>query len=101
MYADKYVSRVEDVPTVEHYALIKTNSVHIPGDERSRTHLGHGYPAETKYFVSYEAYFTEEKLLQAIRQIEESKFSSNEPFRAIKITPMKISKTLTISIDKG
>ena len=32
------------------YAVIVERSVYIPGDERSRTNPGHGYPATTEYF---------------------------------------------------
>ena len=28
----------------------------IPGDERSRTNPGHGYPEHTEHYISYRAY---------------------------------------------
>jgi hypothetical protein len=45
-----------EVPTQEHWAIITSDSVHIPGDERSRTAPGHGYPAHTTKFISYEVF---------------------------------------------
>lgn len=47
-----------DVPKGPHYAIIvfKTSSVYVEGDERSRTHPGHGYPGGTETFESNEYY---------------------------------------------
>lgn len=33
------------------YAALVTKTVTIPGDERSRTHPGHGYPEHTEEYV--------------------------------------------------
>jgi len=34
------------------FIIIEQVSVYIPGDERSRTHPGHGYPATTETYNS-------------------------------------------------
>ena len=34
-----------DVPKTPHFAIVVFSSVHVDGDERSRTNPGHGYPA--------------------------------------------------------
>lgn len=47
MYEMKYVRQLSDIPKEPHYVIVKIGSVHIPGDERSRTNPGHGYPART------------------------------------------------------
>jgi hypothetical protein len=46
----KQVHKKEDVPIGRHYSVIiyKTNLVYHEGDERSRTHPGHGYSAYTE-----------------------------------------------------
>lgn len=65
MYKDKVkrVAKKDDVPKGHHYAIIiyKSDSVYIPGDERSRTNPGHGYPARTETIESFEHYVTEDK----------------------------------------
>lgn len=33
------------------YAALVTKSIAIPGDERSRTHPGHGYPEHTEEYL--------------------------------------------------
>jgi hypothetical protein len=46
----------------EKFLLVTKRSIHIPGDERSRTNPGHGYPASTetvhdvKVFDSHESF---------------------------------------------
>ena len=66
MYTDDKIRRVfgkNDVPKGKHYAVIiyKSNSVFIPGDERSRTNPGHGYPERYETYESFEHYVSEEK----------------------------------------
>jgi hypothetical protein len=60
----KRVSKKDDVPKGHHYAIIvyKTSSVFIPGDERSRTNPGHGYPERYESYDSFEHYVTEDKV---------------------------------------
>jgi len=43
----------DDVPQGEHYAIVVFGSIWIPGDERSRTNPGHGYPEHTEPRVMY------------------------------------------------
>ena len=57
----KTVTSLSDIPGGEHWAIIRTVSVTIPGDERSRTAPGHGYPEHTQKYVEYVAYTTEEE----------------------------------------
>lgn len=49
----KWCHKPKDVPTEDHYAILEFSSVYIPGDERSRTNPGHGYPAESRPIVEY------------------------------------------------
>lgn len=100
MYADKYVRTTADVPNTEHWAIFTTDGIYVPGDERSRTNPGHGYPARTENFISYEAYLTEEKLLQAIKELEEPRYAgTRKEYRVAKITPLKIKKEMSISME--
>lgn len=49
MYEMNYVHKISDIPKEPHYVIVKIRGVHIPGDERSRTHPGHGYGERTEY----------------------------------------------------
>ncbi len=93
-YPDKFVHQAGDIPDVEHWAIFQTDGVFIPGDERSRTNPGHGYPAETRNFISYHAYLTKEKLVQTITELEQEK----KTYKLAKITPIKVMKTVSIEL---
>lgn len=64
----KYVSSPSDIPKTEHYAIFESRSVYIPGDERSRTNPGHGYPASTEYFINYIAFLDEDSLMDYLKR---------------------------------
>lgn len=66
MYADVYVESPSDIPRKEHWAVITGSSIFIPGDERSRTNPGHGYPESTERYIGYAAYFDEESFKLAL-----------------------------------
>lgn len=63
-----------DVPSGPHFAVIiyDTQSVYIPGDERSRTAPGHGYPAHNESFDTFEHWVTtNQQVLNAfIQEVE-------------------------------
>lgn len=45
------------------YILITTDTIWIPGDERSRTNPGHGYPERTEVVQKVKFFDTEAELL--------------------------------------
>ncbi len=58
----KYITNPKDVPKGAHLAVLQGDSVHIPGDERSRTNPGHGYPASTHSYLNYIVMDSEQEL---------------------------------------
>lgn len=66
VYADKYAHQCSDIPKSEHWVILESDSVTIPGDERSRTNPGHGYPESTNHYLSYEVYLTKEKFQESL-----------------------------------
>ena len=82
-----------DIPEVEHWAIIETENIFIPGDERSKTNPGHGYPASIESVIKY-SYFTSEAALQhAIKNK-----ASITGFRVVKVTPLKLGITTDIKL---
>jgi hypothetical protein len=57
-----YVSSKSQMPTKEHWAIIEYSHIYVPGDERSRTHPGHGYPASNQPVLNYIAFDSKEDL---------------------------------------
>ncbi len=86
------------IPEVEHFAVIseKTTSVYHEGDERSRTHPGHGYPAYTSTITSieYEVFKSEADLIDWLKWNQ----NGAKKFRVIKVTPMTVELNLSIKV---
>lgn len=91
----KYITNVEDAPKHPHFAIIEFTQVTIPGDERSRTHPGHGYPESIERFTKYYVYTDEKEWLKDIEYRIKEK-SCN--FFAIKANPVKIEVETKVSI---
>lgn len=68
-----FVHIPSDIPKGEHWAIIESRILTIPGDERSRTNPGHGFPASTEQYISYEAFLNEddfkEELLKRLGRV--------------------------------
>jgi hypothetical protein len=74
------------------YAVLYTDSIYHEGDERSRTHPGHGYPAYTESVDAVRKFDTKEDLLDWIRQNERKKFT------AIKYQELKVSTRVEVDV---
>jgi hypothetical protein len=97
VYADKYVHDLKDIPGELHWAIVEIASVHIEGDERSRTNPGHGYPARTENYLNYEVYLTREKWVGAIQERETSKYGKRA-YRALEVKPVTPTISVSVSI---
>jgi hypothetical protein len=93
-YADKYCHQLDDIPKVPHFVIMSGTSVTIPGDERSRTNPGHGYPESTNHYLDYEAYLTEEKWKEQIAYL----VKEHRRFKAFKVFPAEIKTEVNVEI---
>ena len=90
-----WAHKIEDIPSEEHYAIIEFGSIYIPGDERSRTNPGHGYPAETRTTIEYIMFEDEETWEEEIRK----RLDRNEKnWKAVVVKPAKIETHHEIKI---
>jgi len=64
----RYVRSKNDIPDYSHYVIVDFETIHIPGDERSRAQPGHGYPATTDTVCRYIVFDTKEEWVSAIQQ---------------------------------
>ena len=87
MRYDVLVQSISDIPNKEHFAIILGRSTHIPGDERSRTNPGHGYPASTEYSIEYYLFFDQTNLKNAIKELN----AENQPFKLIQVKPLTVN----------
>ncbi len=85
-------TRPGDIPHEPHFAIITGSSVNIPGDERSRSCPGHGYPAHTEHYLRYVVWTNEDEWKAEIARLTLDK----TPFRAIRATPAKIDVKVNV-----
>ena len=92
-----YAYRKEDIPEGEHYAMLTFSSIWIPGDERSRTAPGHGYPEHSEPKVNYIVFPNREEWEKEITA--RSLRQSNDPFVPLHVKPAKVKLTATVSLE--
>jgi hypothetical protein len=91
----KYCETVDDIPKAEHFAILEFSSINIPGDERSRTHPGHGYPTTTERVVRYLCFTNQAEWEAVIRSRVEA---GNKNFLAIKVNPANLELNVKVNI---
>lgn len=79
-----YPASSEGVPDGVHYVILEPISVHISGDERSRTHPGHGYLERTEYYWRYAVYKTREEWLAEVKERYEQGKTDFVPIEAFR-----------------
>jgi hypothetical protein len=93
----KYCSHTSDIPTEDHYAIVCFVSITTPGDERSRTNPGHGYPEHTDNYATYIAFADHEEWEKEINQRLTSTYG-NKDFVAMKVSRAIIETSHTVKI---
>ena len=89
----------ESMMADEVYAVVVEESVHIPGDERSRTNPGHGYPAHDRHFQTFREFKSKEEWQKWIEQ-EELRERGKTKYRAFICRPVTINKNITIDVEE-
>ena len=89
----KYVYSPSDIPLGEHWAIIEGSSITVPGDERSRTNPGHGYPESTERFITYAAYSDKAEFEQDLKVGMEPRFSFGRSIIGIHVAGIFRAKT--------
>lgn len=86
---------ISKIPNDPHFAIVTEVSVTIPGDERSRTHPGHGYPESTETYIKYESFTDRAKWEERIAHYTTG--YGRKEFRAFCVNPVKVSIKLDLS----
>jgi len=94
----KYVSTKGEMLTQPHWAIIEFDSIWIPGDERSRTNPGHGYPEHSESVVKYIAFTDETEWKGEIQKRMTSPYGCKDNFIAVKVTPASIQTEIKVSV---
>ena len=75
------------------YAIIRETQYYVEGDERSRTHPGHGYPGGYEKRTEYTEYSSIERLKIAISNMD--KYAK---YRVVKVIPVTIETKTEIIV---
>lgn len=96
----KHPTKTCELPSDSFYAILYPESITIPGDERSRTNPGHGYPEHTEHSWRMEVFSTREEWLAEVDRLSKrgGGYSATE-FRAVRITPAKITTAVSVTVD--
>lgn len=74
------------------WAIVENSSVYIPGDERSRTNPGHGYPEHTVTYDSYKEFDNYDKFVETVTQ----KHLRGEKFKILSVEEMQVSTKVEV-----
>ena len=85
------------IPTVPFYAVTFESSQTIPGDERSRTHIGHGYPEHTVSTQELKIFKDEDEFKSWIRD-EANRSYGKRAYTALYCTPVQVTTEIKVSI---
>lgn len=44
---NRFINKIEKLGQSHGWAILRNKNIYVPGDERSKTHPGHGYPLLT------------------------------------------------------
>lgn len=80
------------------YGMVKTRYIHHEGDERSRTHPGHGYPARTEEVTEFRPFKDREEMVEWVNREESRIYGKPDKYTIIEYTELNITKTVNINI---
>lgn len=93
-----FVHKISDLPNKECFAILTTERTTVPGDERSRTNPGHGYPQHTVDNWNIQVFDTESEWFAAIEQLEQSQFGRSD-YKAVIIRPAAVTRKVVVSYE--
>lgn len=96
MGGGKIVDSLADLPEGTSWAILEQDSIYVPGDERSRTNPGHGYPAHTKNFVRIYAFDSMADFKATLRKLHEK--PGRRTFKAFELKSVRVKTKLVIDI---
>lgn len=92
-----YLQSLNQFPEKPTYAIMTIQSISIPGDERSRTAPGHGYPARVEYFPELQIFSDEEEWKAAIQKLSYGTYSRKD-YKAFVLKPVEIEFKVDMKI---
>ena len=79
-------------------AILTEASVHVPGDERSRSAPGHGYPAHISSYWDIEVFSSREEWETEISKLKTQAFSGKS-WLPVLITPARVTTSISVDVE--
>lgn len=92
------VYHLGDIPKVAHFAIVTTETIHIPGDQRSIDCPGHGYPASDETVVKYKAFLKKSDWEAEIRDMERSTSYTRKSYVALEVYPATVDVQVNVDV---
>lgn len=92
------ITNLDKMPDVPCYGIVTIQSIYIPGDERSRTAPGHGYPAHSQNYSQLEIFSDKIEWENRIRELSTPKYGAPKSFRAFLIGPVNVDIKVEINV---
>lgn len=93
-----YVSNVDEIPDGEHWVIVENRNILVPGDERSRTNPGHGYPEHTEHAMTMIVFETKEDMEESVRTREGRLFGKKD-YKVLLVRTPRITTHLSIDVE--
>lgn len=90
---------IKPFEAMEKFAVIEIYREHVPGDERSKTNPGHGYPAHTVEHKTIRNFANREEWEAWIKDALAPKYGQPKEFTPIVYRVANIERSITIKID--
>jgi hypothetical protein len=92
----KHITNISEIPKTPHLAVLYTKTYTIPGDERSRTCPGHGYPESTGQSINYVVMDNEDDLAKWIEKRQA--YGERMAFTVIRAQAVEVKAKLHVEV---
>lgn len=83
---------------MDRYGIIQKDSIYVPGDERSRTHPGHGYPGGYQSIIRLREFTDKDEWEKAIDKLANPSYGSPKQFRAVILREVEVTTETKINL---
>ena len=90
----KYIDSETEILNTPHFAALVFEFVMIPGDERSRSNPGHGYPEHSESVVKYIEFCSRKDMESWVKS--EEKYHTRANYRLIEVKPLSVKREISI-----
>jgi hypothetical protein len=91
-----YLSNKSQLPIDKHFAALVFDYITIPGDERSRTNPGHGYPEHTESVIKYITFASKVDMEQWVSKQETSPYGRKDNYKVIEVVPLNVKLKVVV-----